>query len=254
MSAAVSFQDSHFFTLLFDCLLPSFTSKQDCPTLVHIVLDGLMSLCDYITDKNQQLHVIKRIIDFIFEGFQGHMKEYPNMRSVSQNEMERNKCVVGGKECKSDGTADIIIEDKHGSISEDSQLSSWCSNSQTLYCIEILMKLFTEQWKDMCNWVADNEDGIGQMDGTLWHPLHQWIVKLYAILGYINNGNSSQDSRICLFYSGLTAYIDTNATTNESNWILCIQQKRFLSDCIEIQSIADEKIDISGQYLASFMF
>lgn len=181
------------------------------------------------------------------------MKEYSNTCSV--NQIEKN-LVGSGKEHKSDpvvhSNVDSITEDKHGSPSVDNESTFWCTNSQILYCLEVLMKLFTEQWKDTCNWTTDNEDVIGQMNSALWHPLHQWILKMYAVLGFIINGTTfkyaSQDSRMWLFYNGLTAYVDTKATTTESEW-MCNQQKGFMPDYIELHSIEDEQIDISGQYI-----
>jgi hypothetical protein len=252
-------KDSAFFTLLFDSLvaLESKSDSHGCTSSVQVLLNGLSFLCEHILDKNLQVALLKTSTEFVFHRcFVQRLTQHPTVcqnikESKKHQDITEDKTCMLDPVCQSVDTCSITKDINKPSV--DNGLTN--EDSQVMYSLEILRKLFTEHWKETCHWSIKSENNVGQMDCVLWHPMHQWILKLYAALGFIvksTKASTLQNTKLCSFYFGLSGYVETFAAASEQQWILNLQ-KGLISDWSGLNSLEEERIERSGLFDSSLV-
>ena len=214
-------------------VLPGLTLSNNSVSL--LLIDGVGRLKNEIQDPAVKLGIIKNVMEFAFctiVDLNFHVLSLDWMQQDTfscENQFGRRR------------TAHVPDNDVHIVV---------VSRDFTA-CLELLCQLIADDWKETSCWIQRFCDSgsdlcVGQLDCVCWHPLHEWIVKLYGVLCLLIT--CSFDSKLMLqitkLHTGCKPYIEKYSTKSEQNWIDAFQRRELITQ----KSFEDEFSCPFGRY------
>lgn len=195
-----------------------------------LLLEGVASLKkNLISWPEAQLDIVKSIVDFIVIdmvdlNFRKYCTEEGSRKINYGHCWLQNKYSMNGDEfeerascVKSEHKEDTNVPVQQKSNS-DLVISKECAVS-----IDILCQVMIDEWRETSCWTEGNSStcSVGEMDYSLWHPLHKWLVKLYAVACLIvsHSADNQLHEQAAGLQNGLSQYVRKHATEREQLWI-----------------------------------
>lgn len=240
-------EDITLFTLILDNLLVHnhYQIIADFLLLEEVIIQTLVSLSPCVQNANQQITILKRLIEVAFQHCFGvELTTHNNKLPPLTHELEVDKSCQ--KALDSIGQIDqltikelqqlqenmelkfssvrlnnsghkCISESK--SIYDNSQISEDVNPNELLNVLNVLFELFTQHWAAVTHW-EQSQDNIllGHMNISSWHPLHRWLLALYSTLK-VGLKKSTEDEKLNHFCCELGKYVDAFVTCTEKDWV-----------------------------------
>lgn len=221
-----------------NCLTAPFS--QPCWTLL---LQGVKRLNkDYSCWPEGQERVLKSVIDLIFEIIVDFNKTNVLLKnSLTESAIHEERATDRATNFESQH---CDCETLNGHKATQSDIIS--------ACMDLLYQLIVNDWSETMHWrqtelYNDRVTIIDQMDCSLWHPLHKWIIKLYSVsLWLISHPlDSTSWEQASKLQTGFQQYVETYSTKVELVWIegFATGEIKDLKNC----SIKEEFIPPSGE-------
>ena len=203
-----------------------------------LLLEGVVSLKKILISwPEAQLDIVKNIVDFIVIdmvdlNFRKYCTEEKSrkincghcwlqnsdlytkrdMYSMKEDELEeRASCV------KLEHKEDTNAPEQHKSNS-DLVISTECAVS-----IDLLCQVMIDEWREISRWTEGDSSTciVGEVDYCMWHPLHKWLVKLYAVACLLvsHSADNKLHEQATGLQNGLSQYVRKHATEREQMWI-----------------------------------
>ena len=206
-------------------LLNSRASNVNCQTALlpqscwMLLFRGLKRLNkDYSCWPEGQERVLKSVIDLIFDIIVDFNKTTILLKdSLMGNAIQEEKA--------SDRTRNFESQhcDDHETLNEHKATQSDIVSA----CMDLLYQLIVNDWSETMHWRQTELCSdkvtiiIDQMDCSLWHPLHKWIIKLYSVsLWLISHAlDSALLEQASKLQTGFQQYVETYSTKAELAWI-----------------------------------
>ena len=206
-------------------LLNSQASNVNCQTALFpqpcwmLLFRGLKRLNkDYFCWPEGQERVLKSVIDLIFDIIVDFNKTNILLKdSLMGNAIQEEKA--------SDRTRNFESQhcDDHETLNEHKATQSDIVSA----CMDLLYQLIVNDWSETMHWRQTELCSdkvtiiIDQMDCSLWHPLHKWIIKLYSVsLWLISHAlDSALLEQASKLQTGFQQYVKTYSTKAELVWI-----------------------------------
>lgn len=221
-----------------DTKLENRLTEKSCPLLL---LQGAASLIkDYTCWSEAQIDIIKGIIDFTIDSVV-ELNFRKHTGSENKDILPGNCCLQNSLPHKShlcpvdegrvtEGTANVNSEhDDDMEVNEMETTKNYFSkdlvvSADIMASIELLCRVITNDWRVTSHWIQTDTcmSSIDEVDCQSWHPLHKWIVKLYAVSYWLvchfqpKSMLMEQASRL---QNGLAHYVKTYCTKTELAWI-----------------------------------
>lgn len=212
-----------------------------------VLLEGVASLKgDFINWPAAQLDLIKTVIDFTITdvvtlNFRKHCAK-GNEETLSRNWLGQNSvsCEHGTCSVEGDGLVETssvksIHRDDLKAHGQQKQVSDLVVSAECTACFDFLCHVIINDWRVTSCWDQDDQlNSIGEIDYRAWHPLHKWIIKLYAVACFfvLYSGDRKLQEQAVRLQNGLSGYVKEYATENEHTWVNGFK-KRELIDCKE---------------------
>ena len=237
-----------------------------------LLLEGVASLKKILISwPEAQLDIVKHIVDFtvidiVYLNFRKYCTEEESrkincghcwlqnsdlctkcdMYSMKGDELEERASRV-----KSEHEEDTNAPKQQRSNS-DLVISTECAVS-----IDLLCQVMIDEWRETSCWTEGDSSTciFGELDYSSWHPLHKWLVKLYAVACLLvsHSAYNKLHEQATGLQNGLSQYIRKHATEREEMWIESFI-KRELTD-YEGSSLKEEFSSTVGEQkkLISFL-
>ena len=238
-----SFQDLSLFLCLFNSLFMTenqylSTEEQekklcDVPgtkSYPLLLLEGLASLKeDFISWPAAQLDIIKNVIDFVITdvatlNFRKHSAKGNEEETLSRNWFGENSvsCKHGTCPVEDDGLVETMHRDDPKASEQPKQMSDLVVSAECIACVTFLYHVIINDWRVTSCWMQDDQlNSIGEIDYRSWHPLHKWIIKLYAVACFLvlYSGERKLQEQAVRLQNGLSEYVKEHATETEHTWV-----------------------------------
>jgi len=208
-----------------------------------LLLEGVASLKEnFIIWPAAQLDIIKTVIDLAITdvvtlNFRRHCTE-GNEETLSRNRLGQNSVSCEHRTCsiEDDGLVEALsVNSRHRddpkTHEQQKQLSDLFVSSECTACVDFLCHVIINDWRETSCWTRDDQlNSIGEIDNRLWHPLHKWIIKLYAvacILVLYSDDHKLQEQAMTL-QNGLLEYVKEHATENERIWVDSFKKRELI--------------------------
>ncbi|KAK2553229.1 Gem-associated protein 4 [Acropora cervicornis] len=206
-------------------LLNSQASNVNCQTALFpqqcwmLLFKGLKRLNkDYSCWPEGQERVLKSVIDLIFDIIVDFNKTNILLKdSLMGNAIQEEKA--------SDRTRNFESQhcDDHETLNEHKATQSDIVSA----CMDLLYQLIVNDWSETMHWRQTELCNdrvtiiIDQMDCSLWHPLHKWIIKLYSVSLWLMSHalDSALLEQASKLQTGFQQYVETYSTKAELVWI-----------------------------------
>lgn len=199
-----------------------------------LLLEGVASLKeDFIRLPAAQLDIIKKVIDFAITevvalNFGKHCAK-GNEEMLSRNWFLQNSfsCNGGLYPVESNGLVETlgvksIHQDDPKAHEQQKGISDLVVSAECEACIDLLCHVIINDWRVTLCWTQDDPlNSIGKIDCKSWHPLHKWIIKLYALVSYfvLYSGDHKLQEQAMRLQNGLSEYVEKHATETERTWV-----------------------------------
>ena len=197
-----------------------------------LLLEGVASLKeDFISWPVAQLDIIKNVIDFAITdvvalNFRKHCAK-GNEEMLSRNWFLQNSfsCEEGPYPVEGDSLVETLsVKSKHDPNAHEQQkgMSDLVVSAECTACVDFLCHIIINDWRVTSCWIQDDQlNSIGEIDCRSWHPLHKWIIKLYAVSCFLvlySDDHKEQEQALRL-QNGLSEYVKHHATETEHIWV-----------------------------------
>ena len=242
-----SFEDLSLFLCLFNSLFMKenqypLTEEQerklcDVPgtkSCSLLLLEGVASLEeDFIRLPAAQLDIIKKVIDFAITevvalNFRKHYDK-GNEEMLSRNWFLQNSFSSKGGPypVESNGLVEMlgvksIHPDDPKAHEQQKEMSYLVVSAECEACIDFLFHVIINDWRVTLCWTQEDQlNSIGKIDCKSWHPLHKWIIKLYAMVCFFvsYSGDLKLQEQALRLQNGLSEYVEKHATETEHTWV-----------------------------------
>ena len=195
-----------------------------------LLLCGMANLAkDYLCWPEAQMEVIiKTVTDFTFESFID--LSFKKQNSVNKKGILPNNCLVensypceqqqahNDKELKTERTSGRIMR----VIAEEIANSGFSISAEVTAGFDLLCQLTMNDWREPLHWIHTKvSEIVGEIDCNTWHPLHKWIIKLYAMSSWLvsHSLDTTVLEQATKLQKGLAKYVKTFSTKAEFVWI-----------------------------------
>jgi len=199
-----------------------------------LLLEGVASLKeDFISWPAAQLDVIKTVVDFAITdvvtlNFRKHCAK-GNEETLSRNWLGQNSvsCEHWTYSVEDDGlveksSVNSMHRDDPKAHEQQKQMSGFFVSAECIACVDFLCHVIINDWRGTSCWTQDDQlNSIGEIDNRLWHPLHKWIIKLYAVACFLvlYSGDHKLQEQAMRLQNALLEYVKEHATENEHTWV-----------------------------------
>ena len=242
-----SFKDLSLFLCLFNSLLMTenqhISSEEQERKLCEgpgiksyslLLLEGVASLKEgFISWPEAQLDIIKNVIDFAITdvvtlNFRKHCAK-GNEETLSRIWLGQNavSCEHGMCPVEDDGPVETssvksMHRDDPKAHEQQKGMSDLVVSAKCTACFDFLCQVIINDWRVILCWIQDDQlNSIGEIDYRSWHPLHKWIIKLYAVACFLvlYSGEHKLHEQATRLQNGLSEYVKEHATENEHTWV-----------------------------------
>lgn len=199
-----------------------------------LLLEGVASLKeDFFSWPAAQLDIIKNVIDFAITdvvalNFRKHCGK-GNEEILSTNWFLQNSvsCKHGPCPIEDDGLVETLrVKSAHRedpkAHEQQKRMSDLVVSAECTACVDFSCHVIINDWRVTSCWTQDDQlNSIGEVDCSSWHPLHKWIIKLYAVACFLvlYSADHKLQEQARKLQNGLSAYVKEHATETEHTWV-----------------------------------
>ena len=195
-----------------------------------LLLEGIANLKeDFISWPAAQLDIIKNVIDFAITdvatlNFRKHSAKGNEEETLSRNWFGENSvsCELGTCPVEDDGLLETMHRDDPKAREQPKQMSDLVVSAECTACVTFLYHVIINDWRVTSCWMQDDQlNSIDEIDYRSWHPLHKWIIKLYAVACFLvlYSGEHKLQEQAVRLQNGLSEYVKEHATETEHTWV-----------------------------------
>ena len=217
-----------------DMKLDSASSPKCCSLLL---LQGVTDLAkDFLSWPEAQMDIIKSIIDFTLSAIVDLNFKTQSLNKkviLPENHSLENSITNEGHPCGDDEVSATERTSKVKSEQDDDTMVNAKETStsnlhptvsaQVTAGVDLLCRVIMNDWRVALHWIQSEECGsvAGEIDCSSWHPLHKWIIKLYAMSCWLvsHSLDNTLLDQVTRLQNGLAEYVKTYSTKTELTWI-----------------------------------
>ena len=202
-----------------------------------LLLQGVIDLAkDFLSWPEAQMDIIKSVIDFTLSAVVDLNFKTQSLNKkviLPENHSLENSITNEGHPCgddevsamerastvKSEQDDDTMVNGKETSTSNLHPTIS----AEVTAGVDLLCQVIMNDWRVALHWIQSEVCGsvACHIDCSSWHPLHKWIIKLYAMSCWLvsHSLDNALLDQVTRLQNGLAEYVKTYSTKTELTWI-----------------------------------